>query len=82
MASVMGASVLRESRRPRMRVPQDGQSLREHLRQQRGPHRIPDEDKPAHMLPSTNRLLVRAQAAGPLVHLSTRSGGRCIARTA
>ena len=42
-----------------------GQLLREHLRQQRGLHRIEDEDKPARMLPSTTRLLARCGAAGP-----------------
>src|SRR5438270_6358638 len=33
--------------------PCTGQLLREHQRQERGCHRILDEDKPAHMLPST-----------------------------
>jgi hypothetical protein len=39
--------------------------LREHLHQERGRHRIQEEDKPAHMLPSTARLLARCEAAGP-----------------
>jgi hypothetical protein len=36
--------------------PRTGELLREHRRQERGLHRIP-EDAPAHMLPSTRRLL-------------------------
>ena len=72
----MGTSVLRESRRLRLRVPQDGQSLREHLRQQHGRHPIPDEDKPGHMLPSTNRLMARSQAAGPHIDALCRQMDR------
>ena len=45
--------------------PRTGQLLREHLHQQRGLHRIPDEDRPAHALPSTAHLLARCEAAGP-----------------
>ena len=47
--------------------PRTGQLLREHLHQQRGRHRIPDEDRPAHALPSTAHLLARCQAAGPQI---------------
>ena len=54
-----------DERTVRVLDPRTGQLLREHLRQQRGLHRIPDEDKPAHMLPSTTRLLARCEAAGP-----------------
>jgi transposase len=53
-----------DERTVRVLNPRTGQLLREHLRQERGHHRIPDEDKPAHMLPSTTRLLVRCEAAG------------------
>lgn len=45
--------------------PRTGQLLREHQHQQRGLHRIPPEDEPAHMLPSTTRLLARCETAGP-----------------
>jgi transposase len=48
----------------RLLDPRSGQLLREHLHQQRGLHRIHDEDKPTHMLPSTTRLLARCEAAG------------------
>jgi transposase len=49
--------------------PRTGQLLREHLHQQRGLHRIPPEDAPAHALPSTVRLLARCETAGP--HIGT-----------
>jgi transposase len=49
----------------RLLDPRTGQLLREHLHQERGRHRIQEEDKPAHMLPSTARLLARCEAAGP-----------------
>jgi transposase len=44
--------------------PRTGQLLREHLRQERGRHRIEEQDKPAHILPSSTRLLARCEAAG------------------
>lgn len=44
--------------------PRTGQLLREHLRQERGRHRIEEQDKPTHILPSTARLLARCEAAG------------------
>jgi transposase len=53
-----------DERTVRVLDPRTGQLLREHQRQERGRHRIPDEDKPAHMLPSTTRLLARCEAAG------------------
>jgi transposase len=53
-----------DERTVRVLDPRTGQLLREHLRQERGLHRIPDEDKPAHMLPSTTRLLARCETAG------------------
>ena len=45
--------------------PRTGQLLREHLRQQRGRHRIPDEDQPAHTPRSTSQLLARCDKIGP-----------------
>ncbi len=54
-----------DERTVRVLDPRSGQLLREHLRQERGRHRIPEEDKPAHVLPSTTRLLARCEAAGP-----------------
>jgi transposase len=53
-----------DERTVRVLHPRTGQLLREHLRQQRGLHQIKDEDKPAHILPSTTRLLARCEAAG------------------
>lgn len=47
--------------------PRTGQLLRQHLRQERGRHRIPDEDKPAHTPRSTAQLLARCGKIGPHV---------------
>jgi hypothetical protein len=47
--------------------PRTGQLLREHRRQERGRHRIPDEDKPEHTPRSTSQLLVRCGQIGPHV---------------
>jgi hypothetical protein len=44
-----------------------GQLLREHRSQERGKHRIPDEDKPAHTPRSTSQLLARCGKIGPHV---------------
>jgi len=44
--------------------PRNGQLLREHLRHQRGRHRIQEEDKPARTPVSTEQLLRRAEVAG------------------
>jgi hypothetical protein len=44
--------------------PQSGELLREHLRQERGRHRILDEDRPSRTPKSTEELLRRARAAG------------------
>jgi len=49
----------------RLLDPQTGQLLREHLRQQRGRHRIKDEDRPKRTPPGIVQLLVRAAKAGP-----------------
>jgi transposase len=45
--------------------PRSGQLLREHLRQQRGRHRIQDEDRPPRTPLSTQQLLRRAEITGP-----------------
>jgi transposase len=45
--------------------PGTGQLLREHLRQQRGRHRIKDEDRAKRTPPGTVQLLARATQAGP-----------------
>jgi len=47
--------------------PRTGQLLREHLRQQRGRHRIQDEDRPSRTPLSTEQLLRRAELAGPYI---------------
>ena len=44
--------------------PRTGQLLREHLGQQRGQHRIPDEDRPARTPRSTAQLLARCEKTG------------------
>jgi transposase len=48
----------------RLLDPRTGLLLREHLRQQRGGHRIKDEDRPQKMLRSTQQLLARSEQAG------------------
>jgi transposase len=45
--------------------PLSGQLLREHLRQQRGRHRIQEQDRPTRTPLSTQQLLLRAEVAGP-----------------
>ena len=45
--------------------PGTGQLLREHLRTQRGWHRIADDDRPARTPPKTLALLAAAKRAGP-----------------
>jgi len=47
--------------------PRSNQLLREHLRQQRGHHRIPEEDKPAKTPRTTAQLLARCAKIGPHV---------------
>ncbi len=49
--------------------PLTGQLLREHLREQRGRHRIKDEDRPRRTPLTTQQLLARAEKAGP--HIGT-----------
>jgi transposase len=53
-----------DGRSVRVLDPRTGQLLREHLRQQRGNYRIPDEDRPAHMPRPTQQLLVRCAGIG------------------
>jgi transposase len=53
--------------------PITGQLLREHLRQERGRHRIQDEDRPQRTPLSTKQLLHRAEKAGPQI------GALCLA---
>jgi transposase len=55
--------------RIRLIDPQTSQLLREHLRQERGRHRILDEDRPARTPPTTEALLRRARGAGHHVGL-------------
>jgi len=50
--------------RVRVLHPQTGQLLREHLRQERGRHRIQEEDRPKQTPPSTVQLLARAGKQG------------------
>ena len=51
--------------RVRLLDPSSGALLREHLRQERGRHRILDEDRSARTPKSTEALLRRARVAGP-----------------
>jgi len=51
-------------RQVRLLHPQTGELLREHLRQERGKHRIKDEDRPKHTPPGTKHLLLRATRMG------------------
>jgi transposase len=53
-----------DSRQVRLMNPDNGQLLREHLRQARGRHRIQDEDRPKKTPPGTLQLLIRAGKAG------------------
>jgi transposase len=64
--------------------PRSGQLLREHLRQQRGRHRIHDEDRRKKIPLSTDRLLQRAETTGPhigaLCQLMYRNQGQLAVR--
>jgi transposase len=53
-----------DGRTVRLLDPRTGQLLREHLHQQRGHHRIKDEDRPAHASRSTQQLLARCEKTG------------------
>lgn len=56
-----------DAQRVRVLDPRTGQLLREHVHQQRGGYRIPEEDKPPHALRSTQQLLARCGKIGPHV---------------
>jgi hypothetical protein len=62
--------------------PRTGQLLREHLRQQRGRHRIQDEDRPSRTPPSTEQLLRRAEVAGPHIGALSQAMHRAEGQTA
>ena len=53
-----------DGRSVRVLDPRSGQLLREHLRQQRGDYRIPDEDRPSHTPRTTQQLLARCARIG------------------
>ena len=53
-----------DDRTVRVLDPRSGQLLREHLRQQRGRHRIADDDRPAKTPRTTQQLLVRCAKLG------------------
>jgi transposase len=54
-----------DGKRVRLIDPRDGQLLREHLRGERGRHRIKDEDRPQRTPIGVVKLLARAETAGP-----------------
>jgi transposase len=56
-----------DGRHVRILDPKTGLLLREHLRQQRGRHRIQADDRPAHTPPETGQLLWRAGRAGTYI---------------
>jgi hypothetical protein len=68
--------------------PLSGQLLREHLRQQRGRHRIQEQDRPTRTPLSTEQLLRRAEIAGPHIGacvgpcIKTWARKRCAASSA
>ncbi len=53
-----------DDRSVRVLDPRSGQLLREHLRQQRGGYRIPDQDRPAKMPRTTQQILLRCARIG------------------
>ena len=57
--------------------PLSGQLLREHLRQQRGGHRIKDEDRPSKTPLGTEQLLHRAEKAGRHIGALCQGMHRC-----
>jgi transposase len=59
-----------------------GQLLREHLRQQRGRHRIQEEDRPASTPLATEQLLLRAEVAGPHIGALCQAMHRAEGQTA
>lgn len=59
-----GVKVQWDDRTVRVLDPRTGQLLREHVHQRRGEYRIPDEDRPARMPATTQRLLMRCASIG------------------
>jgi hypothetical protein len=59
-------------RHVRLLHPQRGELLREHLRQERGKHRIQDEDRPKHTPPGTQQVLLRADRTGAQIGVLCR----------
>jgi hypothetical protein len=57
----------------RLIAPKSGQLLREHLRTQRGWHRVHDDDQPARTPRTTLATLQRAHTAGPNIHTVCQS---------
>ena len=57
----------------RLLDPRTGELLREHLRQQRGRHRIKDEDRPKRTPLGTVQLLARALKSGPHIGQFTKA---------
>jgi transposase len=71
--------------RVRLVDPKTGQLLREHLKQERGRHRICEEDKPSRTPQTTETLLRRARAAGQHIglvceHIHRQDGERGVRR--
>jgi hypothetical protein len=62
--------------------PLTGQLLREHLREQRGRHRIKDEDRPRRTPLTTQQLLARAEKAGAHIGALCQSMHRTHGETA
>jgi transposase len=73
-----------DERHVRLMDPRTGQLLREHLRQDRGRHRIDDQDRSPKTPASTARLLARAETAaaniGALCHAMHRRDGEIAVR--
>src|SRR3954453_12444923 len=59
-----------------------GQLLREHLRQQRGRHRIQEQDRPSRTPLSTEQLLLRAEVAGSQIGALCQAMHRAEGQTA
>jgi transposase len=71
-----------DGRHVRLLDPRTGQLLREHLHQERGRHRIPDEDRAKHAPLGTLRLLSRSETAGPHIGALCQSMHRDQGQTA
>ncbi len=80
-----GVKVQWDDRHVRVLDPRTGQLLREHLRQQRGGYRIPEEDRPARTPRTTEQLLARCARIGAHTgalaeHMYRQDGGVVIRR--